>query len=138
MTKEHDQIRRLIELSHYEDHPDRKESEAFRKIKQHYHEIDAPCFIDNKYCSPGIEIHHSIIEWSAWTAIEKSKVDFHDPDTLINTMPLCKVHHTSKGYGIHSITYPIWILQKYMNEEALDDFHNAVEKMLQEEKHGNA
>jgi hypothetical protein len=33
-----------------------------------------------------------------------------------------------------TITYPIWKLQKYMNEEALNDFENAVEEELKKRK----
>jgi hypothetical protein len=49
-------------------------------------------------------------------------------------MDLCTRHHRGKYTGIHNMSYNIWILQKYMNQEALEDFENAVQEQLKKDK----
>jgi hypothetical protein len=134
IVKEHDDVRTLHEVTHYEDHPAREESKAFRHIRDYFHETKAKCFIDNKYCSGGLQIHHAMVEYSAGTEVDWSKLTFKDVDVMENMMPLCRHHHTEKYTGIHTISYPTWILQKYMNEEALDDFERKVKELIESEK----
>jgi hypothetical protein len=132
IVQEHDEVIHSAYVEHYEAHPQRTESPSFRAIKKKMHEEKEPCFIGNSKCEGHIEIHHSTIEWSAATEVDWEKVkktfnpSFNDPDTRLNMMALCEKHHRHKGFGIHTTPYPIWILQKYMTEEALEDFENAV------------
>jgi hypothetical protein len=139
MTAEHNDIHTLIEIAHYEAHADRKESKEFRRIKEEFHKEGAKCYIDNR-CEGDIEIHHNIIEFAAsesidWEKVQKDYPEFKNVDSFKgNMLPLCTKHHRMPGYGIHDITYPIWKLQKYMNEEALNDFENAVEEELKKRK----
>jgi hypothetical protein len=136
-TPEHDDVTHIEFVAHYEEHAPRNESSSFRAIKKKMHDEKVPCYIGNGRCEGNIEIHHNIIEWSAATEVDWEKVKtetkapfFSDPDTRINMQALCEKHHRHKGFGIHLVPYPIWILQKYMKEEALDDFETAVKKEL--------
>jgi hypothetical protein len=135
ITPEHAEERRLEEIDFYMDHPKRTESKAFRKIKEQFHKQGAKCFIDNGFCEGPIEIHHKVVEWSAGTEVdfERVKKDYpslENPDTIANMMPLCSKHHRGKFHGIHAITYPIWILQKYMTKESLEKFEKAIKDEL--------
>lgn len=140
IVKEHDEVRTFTELSHYEAHPERKESSAFKKLKDQLHKEGAKCFINNGKCEGGIEIHHNIIEFSAsegidWKKVQKDYPNFTNVDSFMgNMLPLCQKHHREPGFGIHYVTYPIWILQKYMDKEALDDFERAVDVQLKRDE----
>jgi hypothetical protein len=134
-VEEHDEIINTTYVAHYESHEDREESKLFKKTKKEIHKENIPCFINNGKCEGGIEIHHNIIEWSAqngvdWEKVQKDHPEFNDIDERYQMMALCEKHHRHKGFGIHTTPYPIWILQKYMNDEALEDFENAVMEKL--------
>lgn len=135
----HSDIKRLIEVAHYEDHEKRTESKEFRASKKYLHEHHVPCFINNGRCEGHLEVHHNIIEYSASTEVDWNKVraDFpnvSDVDDLDQMMVLCEKHHRKPGFGIHDMEYPIWILQKYMTETALDKFESDVNRLLKESK----
>jgi hypothetical protein len=103
------------------------------------HEERVPCFINNGKCEGHIEIHHNIIEWSAatevdWEKVQKDHPNFHNVDDRYQMMALCEKHHRHKGFGIHTTPKPIWILQKYMTEEALEKFEKAVKEQLYKNK----
>jgi hypothetical protein len=137
----HTDIRRLIEVDHYEAHEKRTESAEFRRIKKELHEAGVGCWIGNGRCEGGLEIHHNIIEYSAITEVDINKVraehpDFKDVDCKEQMLVLCEKHHRGKGFGIHDMTYPIWQLQKYMTPEALDHFESAVKAEIEAEKAG--
>lgn len=127
----HDDVRHLLEVIHYEDHPAREESPEFAAIKREFHEAHAGCWINNGYCDGGIEIHHAIVEYSASTEVDWAKVRIDHPgfdhvDQKVQMLPLCEKHHRGVGTGIHAITYPAWQLQKYLNPHALALFEAAV------------
>jgi hypothetical protein len=135
ITPEHDEIIKLTVIEHYEAHEKREESSLFRKTKKHMHDNHVGCFINNGKCEGNIEIHHGIIEWSAasevdWDKVKNDYPNFTNVDQEIQMMGLCEKHHRHAGFGIHTTPYPIWILQKYMNEEALDDFERVVKEHL--------
>jgi len=135
IVKAHSHIHELIEVAHYEDHEQRSESAEFRKVKQEFHKNHAKCFIDNGKCEGNVEIHHSIIEYAAssevdWEKVIKDYPEFVDVDNKAQMMPLCAKHHRGKGFGIHNLTYSIWILQKYMKPEALEQFEKDVNEAL--------
>jgi hypothetical protein len=139
IVEEHNEIRHLVELNHYEAHEERKESSEFRRVKKEIVSKNPKCFIDNGYCEGDIEIHHSIIEFSAhkgvdWDRVKADFPNFDHIDDKDQMMPLCRKHHRDKYTGIHQVTYPIWILQKYMNKEALEDFERVVKEQIQKVK----
>lgn len=132
----HDDVRRLVEVIHYPDHDERTESDEFRRIKHDLHAAGTRCYIDNGRCDGPTEVHHGIIEYSAanevvWDAVKRDH-GFDHVDAREQMMPLCRKHHRGVGTGIHEITYPAWILQKYLTAEALDAFEAAVTKLREE------
>lgn len=133
ITPAHDDVRKLIEVIHYEDHDKRTESAEFRKIKHELKAAGCKCYIGNGYCEGNIEIHHSIIEYSASTEVDWQRVQqdhgFDHVDSKVQMMPICEKHHRGVGTGIHSVTYPAWILQKYLSPEALALFEAAVQHL---------
>lgn len=141
----HDDVRKLIDVIHYEDHPNRTESAEFRKVKQEFHHNHAGCWINNGYCEGGIEIHHGIVEYSASTEVDWDKVQQDHPgfdhvDSKLQMIPLCEKHHRGVGTGIHMVTYPAWQLQKYLMPQPLSLFEAAVSHLKEqghEETHIN-
>lgn len=142
----HDEIRELTDLIHYDDHPPRIETPAFEAAKRDFHkritagEIPG-CWINNGFCEGHTEIHHQYVEYSAGTGVDwllvKQVVNITDPDQMPNFMQLCKKHHMGTGTGIHMVTYPAWILQKFLNHKNIILFEAAV-KHLKETKHPKA
>ena len=133
----HDDVRRLIEVIHYEDHDGRTESTEFREVKKAFHDAHAKCWIDNGYCEGDIEIHHNVIEYSASTEVDWVKVQIDHPgfdhvDSKLQMIPICEKHHRGVGTGIHDVTYPAWQLQKYLNPHALALFEAAVQHLKNE------
>lgn len=149
----HDEIRHLVDIIHYDEHPPRTESALFRKNKKELHDainegkIPA-CFINNGCCSGQTEIHHYLVEYAAGTEVDWAQVNsvyqsfgqanlsISTPDEMANLLPLCHKHHMGVGTGIHMVSFPAWILQKFLNEENLALFEAAITH-LKEEKHPN-
>lgn len=129
----HDQYNVLHEVIHYPEHPRRTESEEFIENRKKLHESGAKCFIDNGYCEGQLEIHHNVIEWALSNAVDWDKVKrdhgFDHVDAMGNLLPLCHRHHQGVGTGIHKISYPAWIAQKYMKKEDLELFEKAVQHL---------
>lgn len=130
--------RTLHEVAWYPPHDVRRASPLYRKTHQHLVvELDTPCWICGVTHSKGgaMETHHSEIEWAAERAFEddpqmlKDLVkDLHDritgatPDDVRqfldsegNMLVLCATHHRGPQQGIHSITYPVWKLQRFQH-----------------------
>lgn len=135
MVSEHIQKRALTEVVYFPAHEDRKESAEFRDDKA---ELKAEgkymCFIGNGRCEGGIELHHSVIEFSENNAIDWAKVTADYPnidhvDDIDQMIPLCTKHHRGKGTGIHATTYQAWLAQKYLTPEALDKFEDAIKAL---------
>lgn len=102
-------------------------------------EEDRPCFIcgvknstladpeQNPAGASALETHHLWVEWSLINATDPEKLDeffgeqldaegwsqFLDHDER-NLLVLCDVHHRHKEAGIHELTYPIWVAQKFV------------------------
>lgn len=114
----HEQHHRLDETVWYPPHPKRTESPLFHHNKKLIHEEDRPCFICGARRSEGaeIEVHHTL-EWAFEAGLDMDKVarDFgvDDIEDIRMLMTLCKKHHRGHGTGIHNISYPVWIAQKY-------------------------
>lgn len=74
-----------------------------------------------------METHHQHLEWAAANGVDLQKIisdfpDIHDEvslrtwlDSEGNMLVLCAKHHRGPRTGIHSITYPAWLLQRYQN-----------------------
>ena len=124
--------RHLDENVAYPPHPPRKDSPTY--VKTHHHliyDLDAPCWICGIRHSTGgaMETHHYRFEWASQFGLDLTKVtaDFPDltdreklaewVDSEGNMLVLCAVHHRAKLEGIHEITYPAWLLQRYQGEE---------------------
>lgn len=140
IVKAHDDIRHLVDIIHYDDHPARIESAEFIAIRKAFHDAGAKCFIDNGYCEGHIEIHHGEIEYSTSTEIDWERVmkdlGFDHVDDVKQMMPCCHKHHMGTGTGKHMITDPAWKLQKYLKPAQLALFEAAV-KHLKEVMHPN-
>lgn len=75
----------------------------------------------------GLEAHHAIAEFAGLNAIDWRKVAADFPTLGISSdadfmkaaesegglMVLCSKHHRGPQTGIHSITYPVWLLDRY-------------------------
>jgi hypothetical protein len=134
VVEAHDQFETLKEVIHYEDHDKRTESAEFRAVKKKLHAAKTPCYISNGHCEGHLEVHHSIIEYSAssetdWDKVHADYPNFTDVDDEDQMMVLCEKHHRGIGTGIHKISYPAWILQKYLRSDALEKFEAAVKEM---------
>lgn len=149
----HEEVRQLIDVIHYDTHPPRIESALFIHNKDEMHrQIKAgeipPCFINNGYCEGQTEIHHYLVEYSAgnevmWREVNGvlrlvlgKAVDIQTPDEKENLVPICHKHHMGVGTGIHMVTFPAWILQKFLNASNIALFEAAITK-LKEERHPN-
>src|ERR1039458_3832947 len=124
--------RSLDELVAYPPHEPRTESPTY--VKTHHHLIfvlDAPCWVCGIRHSTGgkMESHHAHFEWASQNGLDLEKVTADWPDITDraklaiwvdsegNMLVLCAAHHRGKYTGIHEITYPAWLLQKYEGED---------------------
>jgi hypothetical protein len=136
----HDEIRHLVDIIHYDDHPQRTESHEFIAIRKAFHDAGAKCVVDNGYCEGHIEIHHEEIEYSASTEVDWKRIlqdlGFDHVDDKKQMTPICHKHHIGTGTGKHMITDPAWRLQKYLLPNPLALFEAAVAH-LKEQMHPN-
>lgn len=124
--------RSLDENIAYPKHEPRHASATYRKTHKHLiYELDAPCWICGIRHSQGgaMESHHAHFEWASQNGLDLEKVTKDWPDITdraklaewvdseLNMLILCSNHHRSKFTGIHMISYPAWLLQKYEGEE---------------------
>lgn len=100
---------------------------------------DQPCFIcgvrnstlgsplENPHGATAMETHHRWVEWSLINATDAAKLEaqfgqqpdwpaFLDHDEQ-NLLVLCDVHHRHKEAGIHEMSYPIWVAQKFLKDD---------------------
>ena len=124
--------RQLDELVAYPPHEKRHASATYRKT-HHYlvNVLDAPCWVCGIRQSTGgvMETHHSHFEWASQNGLDLKKVTADWPqitnreelakwvDGEGNMLVLCAAHHRGKQTGIHMISYPAWLLQRYEGEE---------------------
>lgn len=78
-----------------------------------------------------LEAHHAVAEFAGLSEIDWQKVakDFpragiHSDEDFLNfaeseggLMIICDKHHRSPNHGIHAITYPAWLLDRYARDE---------------------
>lgn len=125
----------------YPPHAPRTESEEYRAV---HHQLvvveDSPCFIcglrNSQLADPTLntsgvkemETHHRWVEWALAGAVDPDKLKnfFTDPIDDVaafvdhhrdNLMVLCDRHHRHREVGIHELTYPIWVAQKFVRED---------------------
>lgn len=128
----HNQTRVLREVQHFPDHEQRHDSEEFKQIRAEFHKEHAKCWVGNKHCKGPIQIHHSLIEWAESNEIEWDRVEkdyhFDHVDSKVQMMPLCERHHIEPYFGVHMISGPAFVAQRYMSEKGLDALMEAIEK----------
>jgi hypothetical protein len=150
MTTAHEQSRRLMETISYPEHDPRSASAEYRKVHNHLiDELDEPCWIcgvrkstlngpENTRGSTQLETHHYHVEWALANAVDPAKLikDFPELgsadsahlrqwlDSEGQMLILCDVCHRHPLYGIHQITYPAWVAQRWL----LDDWDLATGK----------
>lgn len=136
MTDAHEVTRKLVEDLWYPAHEPRKASSTYR----HTHKLlirdrNEPCWIcgityrDWQKLPKAvqhvwqIESHHSRYEWATQNGLDVKQVESEYPevtdeaalrhwiDSPSNMLILCASHHRGAS-GIHSITEPIWALQR--------------------------
>jgi hypothetical protein len=78
-----------------------------------------------------LEAHHAVGEFAGLSMLDWQKVaqDFpqaglHSDEDFLSfaqseggLMVLCDVHHRHVGKGIHAVTYPAWLLDRYARED---------------------
>lgn len=140
----HAVTRRLMETIAYPEHDPRTESEEYKRVHHHLVvELDEPCWIcgvrnstlrdpeKNPRGAKQMETHHYHVEWALANAIDPAKIlaDFPDLgaadaehlrqwlDSEGQMLVLCDTCHRHPLYGIHSITYPAWVAQRWLRQD---------------------
>ena len=131
----HNVHRTLDEIIAYPEHAPRKASYEYKRVHKHLvYELDEPCWVcgvrqSQLQAGQHNETHHAILEWALEGAANPSLIlaDFpemgaaDDPhlrqwlDSEGNMLVLCSLHHRGAMKGIHMITYPAWIAQRYLD-----------------------
>lgn len=121
--------RTLDELVAYPPHEPRKASAEYGRI---HHDLvvtrDEPCWICGIRHSEGgaMETHHAHLEWAAANGVDPARIlaDFPEANDLRqwldsegNMLVLCAAHHRGQHTGIHAISYPAWLLQRYQEPQ---------------------
>ncbi len=124
--------RTLDELVAYPPHDPRVASSTYAHTHHHLiYKLDAPCWVCGIRHSEGgaLETHHFHFEWASQNGLDLAKVTADWPeitdraklaewvDSESNMLVLCAAHHRGKYTGIHEITYPAWLLQRYQGED---------------------
>jgi len=132
----HSVTRTLREIAWYPEHDPRRASPEYRAVHRRLVvDLDTPCWICGVRHSTGgrMETHHAEVEWAAELAFEddpemlrrlvadmRGQIRAATPEALRawldsegNMLVLCALHHRGAYHGIHTISYPIWKLQRY-------------------------
>lgn len=140
----HQVTRRLMETIAYPEHDPRTASPEYHRVHHHLVvELDEPCWICgvrhstladpdlNPHGARQMETHHVELEWALANAADPAKLLAAFPemgaadephlrewlDSQGNMLVICDVHHRHPQYGVHSITHPAWIAQKWLRED---------------------
>lgn len=123
--------RGLDELVSYPKHEPRRASATYTRTHRHLViTLDAPCWVCGIRRSQGgsLETHHAHFEWASQNGLDLAKVTADWPaitdraslaewvDSEGNMLVLCAAHHRGRYTGIHMISYPAWLLQRYEGE----------------------
>ncbi len=135
VTKQpHVVTRRLTESVAYPAHEPRKASPEYKAVHKHLvYELDEGCWVcgvKQSQLAKGEhnETHHWHLEWALANAVDPKLIiaDFPDMgaadephlrqwlDSEGNMLVLCSAHHRHGLVGIHCITYPAWVAQKWL------------------------
>lgn len=126
----HFAVRTLTESVWFPEHEARTRSAEYERVHHHLvYKLDEPCWICGVRRSDGgsMETHHAAVEWSLANSIDPKAIlaDFPamgeatDPalrkwlDSEGNLTVLCAAHHRHGLVGIHSVTYPAWVAQRW-------------------------
>ena len=137
MTEAHVLTRTLTESIWYPAHAPRKASAEYTQVHKHLvYELDEACWICGIRHSTGgkMETHHAMVEWALANRIDPQRLlldgatlrDATDEalrawlDSEGNMLVLCDAHHRHGLIGIHSITYPAWVAQRWLKDGTLD------------------
>jgi hypothetical protein len=139
----HAVTRRLMETIAYPEHDPRKASAEYHHVHHHLVvELDEACWIcgvrastlgdpaHNVRGSKQMETHHVELEWALANAADPAKILAAFPamaaadeehlrqwlDSESNMLVLCDVCHRHPHYGVHSITHPAWVAQKWLRD----------------------
>lgn len=132
MTDAHTQtlnLRIVVSVPAHEPREDDPHYAVFNATRRRLEKLGAlKCWIGNADCQGAIELHHDKAEFSLINDVDPAKFaeayGLHltsDDDFLAyvegegNLLCLCVFHHRSVG-GIHSIPYPLWVVQKYLKQ----------------------
>ena len=137
----HEVHRTLDEIIAYPEHDPRKASAEYKRVHNHLvYELDEACWICGVRQSglpegQHMETHHYALEWALAGAADPALImaDFpemgtaDDPhlrkwlDSEGNMLVLCQVCHRGARRGIHMITYPAWIAQRYIKSHDITE-----------------
>jgi hypothetical protein len=130
ITPAHEQHETLQEDVWVPEHFQRTESFEFRRNKrQLVTKLNLGCWICD--AKEKREVHHFACEWSLWNDMDPAKVleiahtfdpygfaahnpdaPIESPDDIRNLMVLCEKHHRAPRFGVHTVTFPIWVAQR--------------------------
>lgn len=129
VVEDHVETHTFTEVEIYPEHEQRSTSAEFTKNRKLLVK-DHGCWICGS--RDNLEVHHYLVEWSLWDAVKAEQLItmaqtfdvygygkqlkdtvFKSPDDIRNLMVLCKDHHRTPGLGVHTMTFPIWIVQRY-------------------------
>ena len=123
--------RSLDELVADPAHEPRKASPEYTKTHHHLVvELDEACWICGIRHSTGgaMETHHAHLEWAAANGVDLPAIMADWPavtdeaslrtwlDSEGNMLVLCDAHHRGQHTGIHEVSYPAWLLQRYQTD----------------------
>lgn len=129
----HEQTRTLSETVWYPSHDHRTASAEYKRVHHHLvYELDEPCWIcgvrqSQLPAGEHMETHHWALEWSLANAVDPALIlaDFPEMgaadephlrewlDSESNLFVLCARCHRGGHNGVHMITMPAWIAQRY-------------------------
>ena len=88
---------------------------------------------DDHRCSGAkqLEAHHDVAEFAALNALDWQKIAADFPEVGITSnedflrfaesegglLILCDKHHRGPNHGIHSLSYPVWTLDRYARDD---------------------
>ena len=114
--------RTLKESVYTPSHPQRGDSSAEFKSSKEALEKETPgCWVCGR-TDVVLEGHHLRAEWSLINSVDLAKIQKDFPaaksleewlDSVDNLILLCPDHHRSPLHGVHMVTMPAWIVQKY-------------------------
>lgn len=138
----HTVTRHLTESIYYAEHDPRSVSPEYRRVHHHLvYELDEPCWIcgvrnstlgdsaQNPKGAKQMETHHWHIEWALASRVDPKLIlaDFpamghaDEPhlrewlDSEGNMLVLCDVDHRHGLFGIHMVSYPAWVAQRWLD-----------------------